>query len=113
MKKKEKKRGTKTAEANQSRQQGLDNIYDNRKQSSHFGEETDFSSTSSKPLSLSNKTDAENDFESSVDAPFINTIKDVKMSSTMLLAELGEVNKKLHELKKELLQVLKKGRKEP
>ena len=106
-------KGTKTAEANQSRQQGLDNIYDNRKQSSHFGEETDFSSTSSKPLSLSNKTDAENDFESSVDAPFINTIKDVKMSSTMLLAELGEVNKKLHELKKELLQVLKKGRKEP
>lgn len=109
------KKVTETTEAKQSRQEGLDNIYDHRKQSSHFGEKIDFTShpTSSKPLSLSNKTDAENDFESSVDAPFINTIKDVKMSSSMLLAELGEVNKKLLELKKELLQVLKKGREEP
>lgn len=109
------KKVTQTAEAKQSRQEGLDNIYDHRKQSSHLGEKTDFTShsTSSKPLSLSNKTDAENDFESPVDAPFINTIKDVKMSSSKLLAELGEVNKKLLELKKELLQVLKKGREEP
>lgn len=109
------KKVTETAEAKQSRQEGLDNIYDDRKQSSHLGEKTDFTShsTSSKPLSLSNKTDAENDFENPVDAPFINTIKDVKMSSSMLLAELGEVNKKLLELKKELLQVLKKGREEP
>ena len=109
------KKVTETAEAKQSRQEFLDNIYDEGKQSSHLGEKTDFTShsTSSKPLSLSNKTDAENDFESPVDAPFINTIKDVKMSSSMLLAELGEVNKKLLELKKELLQVLKKGREEP
>ena len=110
-----KKKVTETAEAKQSRQEGLDNIYDHGKQSSHLGEKTDFNphSTSSKPLSLSNKTDAENDFESPVDAPFINTIKDVKMSSSKLLAELGEVNQKLLELKKELLQVLKKGREEP
>ena len=109
------KKVTQTAEAKQSRQEGLDNIYDHRKQSSHFGEKTNFTShpTPSKPLSLSNKTDAENDFESPVDAPLINTIKDVKMSSSMLLAELGEVNKKLLELKKELLQVLKKGREKP
>lgn len=109
------KKVAETAEAKQSPQEGLDNIYDDRKQSSHFGEKTDFTShsTSSKPLSLSNKTDTENDFESPVDAPFINTIKDVKMSSSMLLAELAEVNKKLLELKKELLQVLKKGRGEP
>lgn len=109
------KKVTQTAEAKQSRQEGLDNIYDHRKQSSHFGEKTNFTShpTPSKPLSLSNKTDAENDFESPADAPLINTIKDVKMSSSMLLAELGEVNKKLLELKKELLQVLKKGREKP
>ena len=44
---------------------------------------------------------------------FSNTIKEVKMSSTELLAQLAEINKQLRELRRELLKVLEIGKDEP
>ena len=43
---------------------------------------------------------------------FLNAMEDVKISSAVLMAQLAEVNKKLQELKEELLELLKKGRDE-
>ena len=43
----------------------------------------------------------------------VNTIKDVKMSSTELLAQLAEINEKLRALKTELLKLLESGKDEP
>ena len=107
-------------------------------ESSPFDEQTSFTSSTPKQSSLDKKRDTTKEIKNKVHKnmkpakdksattgyktssmvhefqvriQFVNTIKDAKMSSSVLLAQLAEINKRLHELRQELLKLLEKERK--